>query len=32
MMFVFYLNYIYGWVVVSDLNFYGPPPIKDLGY
>jgi len=32
LMFVFFLNYIYGWVVVSDLNFYGPPPVKDLGY
>ena len=32
LMFVFYLNYIYGWVVVNDLNFYGPPPVKDLGY
>jgi predicted secreted protein len=32
MMFVFYLNYIYGWVGVQDLNFYGPPPVKDLGY
>jgi predicted secreted protein len=32
MMFVFYLNYIYGWVAVQDLNFYGPPPVKDFGY
>jgi predicted secreted protein len=32
MMFVFYLNYLYGWVQVSDLNFYGPPPVKDMGY
>lgn len=32
MMFLFYLNYIYGWIGVSDLNFYGPPPVKDLGY
>jgi predicted secreted protein len=32
MMFVFYLNYIYGWVEIGDLNFYGPPPVKDLGY
>jgi predicted secreted protein len=32
MMFMFYLNYIYGWVDVADLNFYGPPPVKDLGY
>lgn len=32
MMFVFYLNYLYGWVQVSDLNFYGPPPVKSMGY
>lgn len=29
---VFYLNYVYGWIGVQDLNFYGPPPVKDLGY
>jgi predicted secreted protein len=28
----FYLNYVYGWIGVQDLNFYGPPPVKDLGY
>jgi predicted secreted protein len=28
----FYLNYVNGWVSVQDLNFYGPPPVKDLGY
>lgn len=32
MMFVFYLNYLYGWIQVSDLNFYGPPPVKSMGY
>jgi hypothetical protein len=29
---VFYLNYLYGWVDAGDLNFYGPPPVKDMGY
>lgn len=28
----FYFNYVYGWIGVQDLNFYGPPPVKDLGY
>lgn len=28
----FYLNYVNGWIGVQDLNFYGPPPVKDLGY
>lgn len=32
MMFLFYLNYINGWVAVNDLNFYGPPPVKSMGY
>jgi predicted secreted protein len=32
MMILFALNYQYGWVNVSDLNFYGPPPVKSLGY
>jgi predicted secreted protein len=32
LMFVFYLNYQYGWVEVQDLNFYGSPPLKDMGY
>lgn len=32
MMFAFYLNYQYGWIDVQDLNFYGPPPVKSLGY
>jgi predicted secreted protein len=29
---LFYLNYIYGWIVVDDLNFFGKPPVDDLGY
>ena len=32
LMFLFYLNYQYGWIAVGDLNFYGSPPIKDMGY
>lgn len=28
----FYLNYIYGWIDVADLNFFGEPPDVDLGY
>lgn len=32
LMFAFYLNYVYDWVEVQDLNFYGPPPVKDMGY
>ncbi len=32
MMFAFYLNYVNGWVDVQDLNFYGSPPIKSMGY
>lgn len=32
MMFAFYLNYTYGWIDVQDLNFYGPPPLKSMGY
>lgn len=28
----FYLNYIYGWIDVGDLNFFGDPPDVDLGY
>jgi predicted secreted protein len=23
---LFYLNYVYGWISVSDLNFFGRPP------
>ena len=29
---LFYLNYVYGWIEVEDLNFFGDPPVKDLGY
>lgn len=32
MMFGFYLNYVYGWIEVQDLNFYGAPPVKSMGY
>lgn len=32
MMFAFYLNYVYDWVGVQDLNFYGSPPVKSMGY
>ena len=32
LMVLFYLNYVYGWVAVGDLNVFGAPPVKDLGY
>jgi len=32
LMLLFYLNYTYGWVHVNDLNLYGAPPVKNLGY
>lgn len=32
LLFLFYLNYQYGWVQVADLNFYRAPPLKDMGY
>ncbi|MEW9853980.1 DUF1467 family protein [Novosphingobium sp. M1R2S20] len=32
LMVVFYVNYINGWVVAEDLNFFGTPPLKEMGY
>lgn len=29
---LFYLNYVNGWIVAEDLNFFGKPPGVDLGY
>lgn len=29
---LFYLNYVEGWITRADLNFFGDPPVKDLGY
>ena len=29
---LYYLNYAYHWITLSDLNFFGNPPVKDLGY
>lgn len=29
---LFYLNYVNGWIVADDLNFFGKPPVQDLGY
>lgn len=29
---LFYLNYVNGWIDVDDLNFFGKPPVDDLGY
>lgn len=29
---LFYLNYVNGWIEVDDLNFFGKPPVEDLGY
>lgn len=28
----FYLNYLYDWIEVGDLNVFGPPPVRDIGY
>lgn len=32
LMALFYLNYVKGWIVADDLNFFGKPPVEDLGY
>lgn len=32
LMALFYLNYVNGWIDVEDLNFFGKPPVEDLGY
>lgn len=29
---LYYVNYAQQWVTVDDLNFFGKPPVKDLGY
>jgi predicted secreted protein len=29
---LFYLNYLYGWIEMGDLNLYNAPKIKDMGY
>ena len=29
---LYYLNYAQQWITVDDLNFFGKPPVKDLGY
>jgi predicted secreted protein len=29
---LFYLNYLYGWVDVSDLNLFQAPKVQDMGY
>jgi len=30
---LFYVNYIYGWVNIEDVDFFGDPPdFKGLGY
>lgn len=29
---LFYLNYVNGWIDVDDINFFGKPPVDDLGY
>lgn len=28
----YYENYVNGWITLQDLNFFGDPPVKDLGY
>jgi len=29
---LYYVNYVNQWITVDDLNFFGDPPVKDLGY
>ncbi len=29
---LFYLNYVNGWIEAEDINFFGKPPVDDLGY
>lgn len=29
---LYYVNYVEQWITVDDLNFFGRPPVKDLGY
>lgn len=29
---LYYENYVYRWITLDDLNFFGQPPVKDLGY
>ncbi len=28
----YYVNYAAQWITVDDLNFFGRPPVDDLGY
>ncbi|HUD27540.1 MAG TPA: DUF1467 family protein [Novosphingobium sp.] len=28
----YYVNYAEQWITVDDLNFFGKPPVDDLGY
>jgi predicted secreted protein len=29
---LFYANYLYGWIEVGSLNFFGKPPEVNVGY
>jgi predicted secreted protein len=29
---LYYANYAEQWITVGDLNFFGRPPVQDLGY
>lgn len=29
---LFYANYSERWITLADLNFFGKPPVDDLGY
>lgn len=29
---LYYANYVNEWITPQDLNFFGTPPVKDLGY
>lgn len=29
---LYYMNYSQQWITTADLEFFGKPPVKDLGY
>lgn len=29
---LYYENYVNGWITLENLNFFGKPPVEDLGY
>lgn len=28
----YYENYVHGWITLDNLNLFGKPPVKDIGY